>query len=236
MNASLNLNLFDDAECYGAEREELSAGAVILRRFAITDQAALLAALNDIAAQAPFRHMVTPGGLKMSVPMTNCGELGWVSDRRGYRYDEYDPDSAKRWPPMPDAFLTLAKNAATAAGFENFQPDACLINRYSAGTRLSLHQDKNESDFTAPIVSVSLGIPAIFLFGGMQRTDKPTRILLTHGDVAVWGGPARLHYHGVLPIQAAHHPATGECRINLTFRKAGSVAATMLGRPHQIDE
>lgn len=225
----MNLNLFDDAEPFGAEREELCAGAMVLRRFAIAEQVALLAAVGDITAQAPFRHMMTPGGLRMSVPMSNCGALGWVSDRTGYRYDETDPQSGKRWPGIPHVFLALAQTAAAFAGFENFMPDACLINRYEAGTRLSLHQDKNERDFTAPIVSVSLGIPAVFLFGGMRREDKALRILLTHGDVAVWGGPARLRYHGVLPVKAGYHALTGECRINLTFRKAGAAPTNQSG-------
>jgi alkylated DNA repair protein (DNA oxidative demethylase) len=165
--------------------------------------------------------MVTPGGFHMSVAMTNCGALGWVTDRSGYRYDPIDPESGKHWPPMPASFLRLAANAAAHAGFDGFVPDACLINRYESGTRLSLHQDKNEQDLGAPVVSVSLGIPAVFLFGGLNRTDRATRVLLSHGDVVVWGGPARLRYHGVLPLKEGHHPLVGDHRINLTFRKAG---------------
>lgn len=157
----------------------------------------------------------------MSVAMTNCGALGWVTDRTGYRYDGIDPESGKRWPPMPTAFLKLATSAAATAGFPNFLPDACLINRYEPGAKLSLHQDKNERDFNAPIVSVSLGIPAIFLFGGMERSDKTRRVQVTHGDVVVWGGPARLRYHGVLPLKDSHHPLLGQFRVNITFRKAG---------------
>jgi alkylated DNA repair protein (DNA oxidative demethylase) len=157
----------------------------------------------------------------MSVAMTNCGRLGWVSDRSGYRYDPLDPDSGQPWPAMPPLLRQLALDAAQAAGFPGFAPDACLINRYAPGTRLSLHQDRDEGNYAHPIVSVSLGIPAVFLWGGAQRSDKARRIALMHGDVVVWGGPARLRFHGVLPLPEAHHPMTGSYRINLTFRKAG---------------
>ena len=201
--------------------ETLCDGAVILRGFALAKESLLLQEINTIEAQAPFRHLITPGGFRMSVGMTNAGPLGWVSDRRGYRYDPIDPDSGKSWPAMPDVFLELAGTAAARAGFSGFVPDACLINRYEPGTRLTLHQDRNERDFDQPIVSVSLGIPAVFLFGGMQRTDRALRVPLAHGDVVVWGGPARLRYHGVLPLKPNHHEALGECRINLTFRRAG---------------
>ena len=201
--------------------ESLCAGAVVFRSFALVDEAPLLQAIDAIVAQAPFRHLITPGGLRMSVAMTNAGSLGWVSDRRGYRYDPVDPDSGKRWPPLPDVFRKLAASAAAQAGFAGFAPDACLINRYEPGTRLSLHQDRDERDFGQPIVSVSLGIPAVFLFGGEQRSDPAMRVPLAHGDVVVWGGPARLRHHGVLPLKPNHHEALGECRINLTFRRAG---------------
>jgi alkylated DNA repair protein (DNA oxidative demethylase) len=201
--------------------ESLCESAVVLRGFALADTAPLLQAIDAIVAQAPFRHLITPGGLRMSVAMTNAGSLGWVSDRRGYRYDPVDPDSGKRWPPLPDVFRKLAANAAAQAGFAGFAPDACLINRYEPGTRLSLHQDRDERDFGQPIVSVSLGIPAVFLFGGEQRSDPAMRVPLAHGDVVVWGGPARLRHHGVLPLKPNHHEALGECRINLTFRRAG---------------
>jgi DNA oxidative demethylase len=201
--------------------DSLGAGAAVLRGFAAPAEEALVADVRVITAQAPFRHMITPGGFRMSVAMTNCGALGWVTDRSGYRYDPIDPESAKPWPPMPAAFLRLATDAAAYAGFDGFVPDACLINRYEPGTRLSLHQDKNERDLGAPVVSVSLGIPAVFLFGGSNRTEKATRVLLSHGDVVVWGGPARLRYHGVLPLKEGHHPLVGDHRINLTFRKAG---------------
>jgi len=198
----------------------LAPGAVLLRGFATAESAALAADLRRVLARAPFRHMVTPGGLSMSVAMTNCGSYGWVSERTGYRYDAIDPESGKPWPPMPESFLKLAGEAASAAGFAGFAPDACLINRYQAGAKLSLHQDKDEHDFGQPIVSVSLGVPATFLFGGAKRADKTRRVPVRHGDVLVWGGPARLNYHGVLPIRAAHHPFAGAHRINLTLRKA----------------
>ena len=201
-------------------RQHLGPGATLLRGFAAAESAALAADLRRVIARAPFRHMVTPGGLSMSVAMTNCGSYGWISERTGYRYDSIDADSGKPWPPMPESFRRLAGEAASAAGFAGFAPDACLINRYQAGARLSLHQDKDEHDFGQPIVSVSLGVPATFLFGGSTRAGKTQRVPVRHGDVLVWGGPARLNYHGVLAIKAAHHPFAGTHRINLTLRKA----------------
>ena len=198
----------------------LAPGAVLLRGFATADEAELLGALHDVVAQAPFRRMVTPGGYRMSVAMTNCGSLGWVTDATGYRYDPVDPESGNCWPGMPPPFLRLARDAAARAGYDNFVPDACLINRYEADARLSLHQDRNEQDFSAPIVSVSLGIPAVFLFGGTKRADRTFRVPLKHGDVVVWGGPARMRYHGVLPVKEGRHPLVGGHRINLTLRKA----------------
>jgi len=201
-------------------RIDLASGAILLKGFAREDADELLAALRTVVAQAPFRHFVTPGGQTMSVAMTNCGRAGWVSDRSGYRYDACDPLTENPWPPMPAVFLSLASRAAEGAGFQSFVPDACLINRYVPGARLTLHQDKNERDFSAPIVSVSLGLPAKFLFGGLKRTDKTQRLMMNHGDVAVWGGPSRLAFHGVDTLKDGEHPATGRCRINLTFRKA----------------
>jgi alkylated DNA repair protein (DNA oxidative demethylase) len=193
---------------------------ILLRGFALNAEVRILAELNGITAAAPFRHMVTPGGYRMSVAMTNCGTVGWVTDRSGYRYDDIDPASGRRWPPMPAIFLELAAAAAAQARFEEFVPDACLINRYEPGTKLSLHQDKDEKDLAAPVVSVSLGLPARFLFGGLKRADPCNKIPLTHGDVVVWGGPARLAFHGVMPLEDGTHPALGRQRINLTFRKA----------------
>jgi alkylated DNA repair protein (DNA oxidative demethylase) len=201
------------------EDEHLDPGAVVLRGFAGAREAALKDGLAAVTAAAPFRHLVTPGGLRMSVAMTNCGELGWVSDRRGYRYDPVDPESGRRWPAMPEAFRQLARDAAARAGYDDFVPDACLVNRYEPGARLSLHQDRDEKDLRAPIVSVSLGLPAVFLWGGDARADKARRIALQHGDVVVWGGPSRLRFHGVLALKDGEHPFAGALRINLTFRK-----------------
>lgn len=210
------MNLFDGLSDVESEPESLGSGAVLLRRFALPSAPSLLHALQEMVAAAPFRHMVTPGGFRM----TNCGTAGWVTDRSGYRYDCFDPVSGDHWPSMPACFAELATEAAAHAGFNGFVSDACLINRYEPGARLSLHQDRNERDFDAPIVSVSLGIPAVFLFGGLHRSDRPRRVSLTHGDVVVWGGPARLRYHGVMPLKEDYHPALGRHRINLTFRKA----------------
>ncbi len=199
----------------------LGSGTAILNGYALALEQKLISAIHRITTQAPLRHMTTPGGFQMSVANTNCGVLGWVSDRRGYRYDSIDPDSGLPWPKMPEVFSRLATTAAAEAGFRSFEPDACLINRYQPGTRLSLHQDKDEHDFDQPIVSVSLGLPVIFLFGGMKRSDPAVRIPLLHGDVVVWGGPARLRYHGVNPLKDGTHPLLGGYRYNLTFRKAG---------------
>lgn len=208
--------LFDDPAALA-----LAPGAVLLRGFARASAEALLAALDAVLAEAPLRHMETPGGLRMSVAMSNCGALGWVSDRSGYRYDRCDPLSGRPWPDIPEALRHLATEAAAHAGYPGFAPDACLINRYAPGTRLSLHQDRNERDYAAPIVSVSLGLPATFLFGGLRRAERPLRVPLEHGDVVVWGGPARLRYHGVLPLAAGAHPLAGAARVNLTLRQAG---------------
>jgi alkylated DNA repair protein (DNA oxidative demethylase) len=198
----------------------LAEGAAVLRGFATADVPALMKAVRRVTDVAPFRHMVTPGGHRMSVAMTNCGRAGWVTDRSGYRYDAIDPTTHRPWPAMPDAFQRIATRAAAAVGFDAFEPDACLINRYEAGARLSLHQDRNERDYAAPIVSVSLGLPAVFLFGGLSRTDRPRRIRLDSGDVVVWGGPTRLAFHGVDPLADGYDETTGRCRINLTFRRA----------------
>jgi alkylated DNA repair protein (DNA oxidative demethylase) len=215
----LTADLFERVPDVRPSRETMAEGAVLLRGFAKPLEADLIGDLREIVAQAPFRHMVTPGGHRMSVAMTNCGSAGWVTDRSGYRYDANDPDAGKPWPAMPPSFRKLATDAAGGAGFV-FSPDACLINRYAPGARMSLHQDKDEQDFGNPIVSVSLGLPAIFLFGGLRRSDKPRRFRLEHGDVAVWGGPARLFFHGVAPLADGEHGLTGRQRINLTFRRA----------------
>jgi DNA oxidative demethylase len=202
------------------EKQVLQEGAVLLRGRALPAEKALLAAIDSIAAQAPFRRMVTPGGFQMSVAMTNCGSAGWVTDRAGYRYDPRDPESGAPWPAMPDVFMKLAHDAAAEAGFAGFVPDACLINCYEPGARLSLHRDKDERDYSHAVVSVSLGLPATFQFGGLKRSDRPLKVPLQHGDIVVWGGPARLAYHGVLALKDGEHPTLGRRRFNLTFRKA----------------
>jgi alkylated DNA repair protein (DNA oxidative demethylase) len=201
-------------------RYEIVEGAFLLREFATEDGPVLMRDLSEILDVTPFRHMSTPGGFRMSVAMTDCGLAGWISDSDGYRYAPGDPLTGHRWPEMPISFRRVATAAAQEAGYAGFDPDACLINRYEPGARLTLHQDRNERDFTAPIVSVSLGLPAVFLFGGTTRKVRPRRFHLSNGDIAVWGGPARLAYHGVAALADGEHPLTGRCRINLTFRKA----------------
>ena len=208
-----------DGDSLPSSREPLEEGAVLLRGFATLEGPALLEEVARITQAAPFRHLVTPGGYTMSVAMTNCGRVGWVSDRTGYRYDPADPDTGAPWPAMPAPFLDLAGRAAAEAGFARYDPDACLINRYLAGAKLGLHQDRDEKDAWAPIVSVSLGLPAVFLWGGTRRTDPIRRLRVESGDVAVWGGPARFVYHGVAPLKDGQHALTGAARINLTFRK-----------------
>jgi alkylated DNA repair protein (DNA oxidative demethylase) len=203
-----------------SEVELLCEGAILLRRFVAPQVPELMDAIASIARMASFRQMVTPGGSPMSVAMTNCGELGWVSDRHGYRYDPLDPETGKPWPPMPGSFRQIAQQAAEAGGFAGFQPDACLINRYRPGARMGLHQDKDERDFVQPIVSVSLGLPAVFLLGGTTRKERPRRIPLENGDVVIFGGPARLIYHGIAPLPERNSLEPYEYRFNLTFRKA----------------
>jgi DNA oxidative demethylase len=214
-------SLFDETPTPYLAPEPIAPGAVLLRGFALDAAGALLLAAGQVIAAAPLRHLVTPGGLSMSVGMTNCGALGWVSDRSGYRYSATDPLTGQPWPTMPDCFRDVALRAAAAAGFERFDPDACLVNSYAPGTRLSLHQDKDEGDMSAPIVSVSFGLPAVFLFGTTTRSERPMRYRLAHGDVAVWGGASRLAYHGVAPLADGEHALLGRRRINLTFRRAG---------------
>ncbi len=212
------LDLFADETPW---QEPLAEGAVILRRFARADADELIKQIENVAQRSPFRQMVTPGGYTMSVAMTNCGDRGWTTRQRGYLYSPDDPLTGKPWPAMPQAFRRLSDTASAAAGYRDFCPDACLINRYAPGAKLSLHQDKDEPDLQQPIVSVSLGLPAVFQFGGLKRNDPLVRIMLEHGDVVVWGGASRLFYHGILPLKPGHHPATGEVRYNLTFRCTG---------------
>ena len=215
----MTADLFDSVAEAQPSREEIADGAVLLRAFVRPIESELIAAVRAIVAQSPFRRMTTPGGHLMSVAMTNCGARGWITDHTGYRYDPIDPRTGAPWPAMPPVLRDLALRAAEQGGFTGFAPDACLVNRYTPGTRLSLHQDKDELDYAAPIVSVSLGLPATFLFGGMARSDKPRRFRLVHGDVVVWGGPNRLAYHGVAPLADGEHPLLGRQRINLTFRR-----------------
>ncbi len=202
------------------ETEKLAEGAFLFRRFSAESVASLVELIWQIAQVSPFRHLVTPGGYRMSVAMTNCGLAGWTSDRQGYRYAKIDPETGAAWPPMPIEFQHLAETAAERAGFPSFKPDCCLINRYEPGAKLSLHQDRDETSYQFPIVSVSLGIPAKFLFGGLVRTERPRRFRLENGDVVVWGGPSRLAFHGIDTLADGEHPVTGRCRLNLTFRKA----------------
>lgn len=215
----MNLDLFDTPPLQGAEA--LGRHACVLRGYALPFVDGIMPALHAIEAVAPFRHMVTPGGHVMSVALTNCGALGWISDRRGYRYSAVDPQTGEPWPAMPEVFRRLARMAADEAGLGPFEPDACLMNRYLPDSKMALHQDWNEKDLGAPIVSVSLGISAVFLFGGHRRTDKPRRVPLFHGDVVVWGGEDRMRFHGILPLKPAEHPLLGGQRINFTFRRAG---------------
>ena len=216
-------DLFESIGDARPPRETIADGAVLLRGFVRPFEAELIPALRAIVKQAPFRHLITPGGHRMSVAMTNCGSVGWVSDPSGYRYDPIDPDTGLNWPVMPEVLRRLAAAAADEAGFTGFTPEACLINRYVPGAKLSLHQDKDELDYGAPIVSISLGLPATFLFGGLKRSDTPRRYRLEHGDVAVWGGPSRLFYHGVAPLADGEHGVLGRQRINLTLDRKSVV-------------
>ncbi len=214
-------DLFANAGPPQQSREQLAPGAMLLRGRAFDLAVPLCEGVRAIAAASPFRHMVTRGGFSMSVAMTNAGRAGWVSDRKGYRYQALDPETGQAWPAMPDLFATLAREAAAEAGYPGFDPDVCLINRYRPGAKMALHQDQDEADFSHPIVSVSLGLPAIFRFGGLARTDPARKIPLLHGDMVVWGGPSRLYFHGIDALKPGEHPLTGETRLNLTFRSAG---------------
>ncbi|HTT39763.1 MAG TPA: DNA oxidative demethylase AlkB [Burkholderiales bacterium] len=220
MSSAAVCDLFDAAPRSDGKVERLGEDAVVLRGYAASAQATLLESLQSVLQAAPWRHMITPGGYRMSVAMTNCGRVGWVSDQRGYRYDPIDPTTGAQWPPIPACVSDVTKAAAADAGFAGFEPDVCLVNRYEPGARLTLHQDRNERDFTHPIVSISLGLPAVFLFGGLRRKDRPRRLRLESGDVVVWGGASRLAYHGVAPLADGKHPLTGRQRINLTLRRA----------------
>jgi alkylated DNA repair protein (DNA oxidative demethylase) len=214
------LDLFAQEPAQDASTLQIGPSSWVLRGFALPAMDELLAALEDTVQRAPFRHMVTPGGFTMSAALTSCGKYGWATDRDGYRYTPVDPQTGMPWPQIPDTLIQLARDAATACGFDRFAPDACLINRYVPGAKMSLHQDKDEQDYQWPVVSVSLGLPAMFLFGGLQRNDKTQRVPLLHGDVVVWGGIDRLRFHGIMPIKPGYHPLLGEQRINFTLRHA----------------
>ena len=214
----MNLDLFNEITV--PTREEICTGVMLLRGFALKSEKLLLRDINSVISAAPLRKLFIPSGLPMSVTTTSCGDAGWVSDSYGYRYSTRDARSQNNWPKMPDSFFELAQQAADAADFGNFVPDSCLINSYKVGAKMSLHQDKDEKDFSQPIVSVSLGLPATFLIGGLLRSDKTIKVPLVHGDVVVWGASARLFFHGVLPVKAGNHELLGDQRINLTFRKA----------------
>ncbi|MDO8907385.1 MAG: DNA oxidative demethylase AlkB [Pseudohongiella sp.] len=218
----MNFELFKNDGQDPLQQLRIGPGALCLNEFLILDDAAIISAVQQVTAISPFRHLITPGGKKMSVAMSNCGSLGWVSDRAGYRYQAQDPLTNRAWPVMPALLLRLAQKAALQAGYENFQPNVCLINRYETGARMGLHQDRDERNLTAPIVSFSLGLPATFIWGGLERTGKTRRFVLKHGDVVVWGGPDRLRFHGVAPLKSGHHELTGACRINITFRQTGT--------------
>lgn len=217
----MNLDLFDLSNNGETWTELITSDAVVLRQFLVSRSDELLGAIQHIEQQASFRQMQTPGGFTMSAALTGCGDFGWISDQRGYRYSKIDPLTKQPWPVMPDILREVAQQCAAEAGYSDYKPDTCLINRYMPGAKMSLHQDKDERDFTAPIVSISLGVPATFLFGGLERSDKTIKVPVTHGDVVVWGGASRLFFHGVSPIKAAYHPFCAENRINITFRVAG---------------
>ncbi len=200
--------------------EQLGPGSYLFRGYASAVAGPLIDHIQRIAEAAPFRRMKTPGGRQMSVAMTGCGAYSWITDASGYRYSAEDPETGKPWPAMPVLFMTLARDIAQRAGYEGFEPDVCLINRYPPGTRMGLHQDRDEQDFRWPVVSVSLGLPAVFLWGGLSRGGSPARLTLEHGDVLVWGGKDRLRYHGIAPVADGRWETTGHVRYNLTFRRA----------------
>lgn len=218
----MNFELFANAEQNAVEYLQIDTGTAYLSGFLLPHDKAVIGQLIDVTHNAPLRHLTTPGGKKMSVAMTNCGALGWVSDHAGYRYQAHDPLTHKPWPAMPSLLLTLAQKAADTAGYKNFQPNVCLINRYEAGARMGLHQDRDERNLTAPIVSFSLGLPATFIWGGLERTGKTRRFKLQHGDALVWGGVDRLRFHGVAPLKPGHHELAGAYRFNITFRQTGT--------------
>ena len=215
----MQTDLFDDASLFPSQ-QQLAEGVCLLSGQANSMMPAIWQAVEDVLRQAPLRQMQTPGGYTMSVAMSNCGELGWISDRHGYRYSRLDPQSGQPWPAMPEILQELARIWAAEAGFDNFVSNACLINCYQAGSKMSLHLDRDERDFAHPILTLSLGLPARFMLGGLQRQDPYRKLLLQHGDVLVFGGPARLCFHGIMPLADGDHALLGKRRISLTFRRA----------------
>ncbi len=214
-------DLFQTANNGESWQENIRDDVVVLRQYANKQAAEILKEVELITAVAPFRKMKTPSGLSMSAELTSCGKYGWISDQQGYRYSKSDPLNNNAWPKLPELFFKFGREAAKKAGFSDFKPDVCMINRYAPASKMSLHQDRNERDFSekAPIVSLSLGVPANFYFGGLERSDPTIKIPLIHGDVVVWGGKSRLCFHGVGVIKDDYHPMLGNFRINLTFRK-----------------
>ena len=226
------MDLFEN-DLFGSPVEQqvhIAEGAMLLRQFvqqnknALLDETTVLADLNCILENSPLRKMTTASGFTMSVAMTNCGKLGWVSGSNGYMYSSIDPETAQPWPAMPPALLEAATRIARQAGYPGFLPDACLINRYLAGAQMGLHQDRDEKDFSQPIVSLSIGLSARFIIGGLDsaagRNAHTQSVVLKHGDAIVFGAAARLMFHGVLSLKPGHHPLVGNSRINLTFRVA----------------
>ena len=208
------MNLFSQLELEPTH-EELYPGAVLMRGLALPQDREFFAAMESIIAAAPLHHAVTPGGLPMGVMVTDCGDSRAFANR----WDAANTPGKQPWPRMPRVLYDFAIRCANRSGFPLFRPDACHINRYHAGIKLGLHQDRHEIDLNQPIVSISLGLECIFLLGGLQRTDKARHILLEHGDVIVWGGPSRMRFHGVQPLKPGSHPLTGPYRYNLTFRR-----------------
>jgi len=195
--------------------EEIFPGATLMRGLAQAQDGEFLEAMQGVLSAAPLHHATTPTGLPMGVMVSDCG----TPEAFRRRWDPANPAVRQMWPPMPRALLDFSLRCAVRAGFPLFRPDTCHVNRYQAGTKLGLHQDRHECDMSQPIVSVSFGLECVFLLGGLERTDSPKRILLEHGDVIVWGGPSRMRFHGVQPLKPGHHPLTGPYRYNLTFRK-----------------
>ncbi|MCB9879012.1 MAG: DNA oxidative demethylase AlkB [Planctomycetes bacterium] len=209
---------------HGDAAEAIVDGAFLLRGRALPVVDELLVGVQDVVEASPLRHMITPGGAPMAAAQSNCGALGWVADRRGYRYEACDPETGRPWPAMPQVFASLARDAAGECGYDGFDPDCCLLNRYEVGCGMGQHVDADEQDFAWPIVSVSLGLPMTFRFGGVERGGKTLPVVLQHGDVLVFGGAARRRYHGTSPLKRGVHPVLGACRVNLTLRRAGTGA------------